>query len=52
MTFEHTKRKRKCAECGKPIEDELYYFSKRRHYPTIFIHERCYKKIVPEGEKE
>lgn len=51
MTFEHTKRKRKRAECGKPIEDELYYFSKRRHYAPVFIHKRCYEKLLPKKGK-
>lgn len=40
-------REAKCVECGEPIGNELYHFTKRRCYATVFIHKRCYEKLLP-----
>lgn len=37
----------KCIECGELIGEEEHYWSKSRGYPPIFIHKRCYEKLLP-----
>lgn len=44
-------REAKCVECGEPIGDELYHFTKRRYYAPVFIHKRCYEKLLPKKGK-
>lgn len=43
-------REAKCVEYGEPIGDELYHFTKRRCYATVFIHKRCYEKLLPKKQ--
>lgn len=44
-------REAKCVEYGKPIGNELYHFTKRRCYATVFIHKRCYEKLLSKKGK-
>ena len=44
-------REAKCVECGEPIGNESYHFTKRRCYATVFIHKRCYEKLLPKKGK-
>lgn len=40
----------KCVEYGEPIGNELYHFTKCQFY-TVFIHKRCYEKLLPKKGK-
>lgn len=39
-----------CVECKQPIGSEEYYWTESRGYPPIFIHKRCYEKLLPKNK--
>jgi hypothetical protein len=41
-----------CIECGKPISDEPYEYTKRRGQPPVFIHCKCFGKLLPRHDRE
>lgn len=40
-----------CIECKEPIGDEPYRYTKMRGHPPVFIHNRCYEKLLPKNKR-
>lgn len=36
-----------CVECLRPIGGEDYHWAKSKGRPPVFIHRRCYEKLLP-----
>lgn len=42
----------RCIECGEPIADKPYEWTKRRGQPPVFIHRSCYEKLLPHKKED
>lgn len=40
-----------CAECGQPINNEEYHWTKSKGYPPVFIHKRCFEGLLPKNKE-